>query len=44
MVHVAIPVQDEVDHLPACLEALRRQDGVNLVTWFCVNQPEAWQR
>jgi hypothetical protein len=41
-VHVAIPVQDEVEHLPGCIDALRRQDGVRFVAWFCVNQPEAW--
>ena len=42
--HVAIPVQDEVEFLATCVDALRRQEGVRLVTWFCVNQPEAWQR
>ena len=42
-VHVAIPVQDEVELLPACIDALRRQEGVRLIAWFCVNQPEAWQ-
>ena len=42
-VHVAIPVQDEVEHLGGCLDALRLQDGVRFVTWFCVNQPEIWQ-
>lgn len=42
-VHVAIPVQDEVEHLPSCIDALRQQDGVRFVTWACVNQPEAWQ-
>jgi hypothetical protein len=31
------------EHLPACIDALRQQDGVSFVTWFCVNQPEAWQ-
>ena len=41
--HVAVPVQDEVEHLPACIDALRQQDGVSFITWFCVNQPEAWQ-
>lgn len=41
--HVAIPVQDEVEHLGACIDALRRQDGVPFATWVCVNQPEAWQ-
>ena len=43
IVHVAIPVQDEVECLAGCVEALRQQDGVRLVTWWCVNQPEAWQ-
>ena len=42
-VHIAIPVQDELEYLPACLDALRRQEGVRFVTWLCVNQPEAWQ-
>ena len=42
-VHVAIPVQDEVELLPACIDALRRQVGIRLIAWFCVNQPEAWQ-
>ena len=42
-VHIAIPVQDELECLPACLDALRRQEGVRFVTWLCVNQPEAWQ-
>jgi hypothetical protein len=42
-VHVAIPVQDEVEHLSGCLDGLRRQDGVRFVTWVCVNQPEDWQ-
>jgi hypothetical protein len=41
-VHVAIPVQDEVEHLPGCIDALRRQESVRFVAWFCVNQPEAW--
>ena len=41
--HVAIPVQDEVDHLPGCIDALRHQEGARFVVWFCVNQPEAWQ-
>lgn len=36
-------MQDEVEHLAACIEALARQDGVSFVTWFCVNQPEAWR-
>ena len=42
-VHVAIPVHDEVEHLPDCVDALRRQEDVRFVTWFCVNQPEDWQ-
>ncbi len=42
-VHVAIPVQDEVEHLGGCIDALRLQNGVRFVTWFCVNQPEVWQ-
>ena len=42
-VHVAIPVHDEVEHLGGCIDALRRQDGVPFVSWFCVNQPEAWR-
>jgi hypothetical protein len=42
-VHIAIPVQDELECLPACLDALRLQEGVRFVTWLCVNQPEAWQ-
>lgn len=42
-VHVAIPVQDEVEHLPGCIDALRQQGEVRFVTWVCVNQPEAWQ-
>ena len=42
-VHVAIPVQDEVDYLSDCVNALRQQEGVRFVTWFCVNQPESWQ-
>ena len=42
-VHVAVPVQDEVEHLDGCIDALRRQDGVRFTAWFCVNQPEAWQ-
>jgi hypothetical protein len=41
-VHVAIPVQDEVEHLPGCIDALRRQTDVSSVAWFCVNQPESW--
>jgi len=41
-VHVAIPVQDEVEYLASCVDALRRQDEVRFVSWFCVNQPEAW--
>jgi len=41
---VAIPVQDEVEVLAGCIDALRRQDGVRFVTWFCVNQPEVWQQ
>lgn len=43
VVHVAIPVQDEFEHLSACIDALRQQDGVQFVLWVCVNQPEAWQ-
>ena len=42
-VHVAIPVQDEVENLSGCIDALRQQDGVRFVVWACVNQPEAWQ-
>ena len=42
-VHVAVPVQDEVEHLGGCVDALRRQSEVRFVAWFCVNQPEAWQ-
>ena len=42
-VHVAIPVQDEVENLSGCIDALRQQDGVRFVVWVCVNQPEAWQ-
>jgi hypothetical protein len=42
-IHVAVPIQDEVEHLPDCVDALRGQDGVRFVTWFCVNQPEDWQ-
>jgi hypothetical protein len=43
IVHVAVPVQDEVECLAGCVDALRRQEGVRLVAWFCVNQPEAWR-
>jgi len=42
--HVAIPVQDEVEHLADCIDALRAQDGARFIVWFCVNQPEAWQQ
>ena len=42
-VHIAIPVQDEVEYLDGCIGALRRQEGVRFITWFCVNQPEVWQ-
>lgn len=41
-VHVAIPVQDEVDCLADCVEALRRQRDAHAILWFCVNQPEDW--
>ncbi len=42
-IHVAVPVQDEVVHLPECMDALRLQDGVRSTTWLCINQPEGWQ-
>ena len=42
-IHVAIPVQDESEHLSGCIDSLRRQEGVQFATWFCVNQPENWQ-
>lgn len=42
-VHVAVPVQDEVEHLGACVDALRQQQGVRFRVWFCVNQPDSWQ-
>jgi len=41
-VHVAIPVQDEIDLLVHCIDALRQQRQVRFTTWFCVNQPEDW--
>ena len=42
-IHVAIPIQDEVGHLPLCLDALRQQERVRFIVWSCVNQPDAWQ-
>jgi hypothetical protein len=42
-VHVAVPVQDEAECLAGCVDALRGQDDVRFVSWFCVNQPEDWQ-
>lgn len=40
--HIAIPLLDEGEHLPALLEDIRRQQGESFTVYFCVNQPDVW--
>ncbi len=43
VIHVAIPVIDELRRLPACFENLGAQTVTDIRVWVCVNQPEAWR-
>ena len=42
MLHVAIPVLDEMDWLPACFDSLAAQSHSDFEVWVCVNQPDDW--
>ncbi len=39
--HIAIPLLNELENLPALMQDLSAQDG-NFKVYFCVNQPEEW--
>ena len=40
--HVAIPLMDELENLPALVECLNQQSYRNFSVYMCVNQPESW--
>ncbi len=43
MIHIALPVLNEEERLPACLESLAAQaQPPECRLWICVNQPESW--
>lgn len=41
-IHVALPVMDEMDLLPACLECIESQTKMPASVVICVNQPDTW--
>ncbi len=41
-IYVALPVMDELDWMPATLEAISAQTFPNVSLIACVNQPESW--
>ncbi len=40
--HIAIPLMDELENLPALVECLQKQTFHNFDVYVCVNQPESW--
>lgn len=40
--HIAIPLMDELSHLPALLQDLGAQDHPNYKVYFVINQPDKW--
>ena len=41
-IFVALPILDELDYLPYCLDSLTKQTFKNYEVFVCVNQPESW--
>jgi glycosyltransferase involved in cell wall biosynthesis len=41
-IYVALPLIDELDHLPALLGCLAKQTFTNFEVFTCVNQPDDW--
>lgn len=42
MIHIALPVLNELEWLPLCIDSLSRQRDTDFKLWACVNQPEEW--
>ncbi len=42
VIYVALPVMDEVEHIGACLGAIKKQTYTNYKVYVCVNQPDSW--
>ena len=42
MLHISIPILDELENLPQLLNCLRAQTCQEFIVWICVNQPEEW--
>lgn len=40
--HVAIPMMDELENLPALVDCLQKQSFRNFDVYVCVNQPDSW--
>ncbi|MEI6765647.1 MAG: glycosyltransferase [Bacteroidota bacterium] len=41
-IYVALPVMEEFDYLPQCIDAIRAQDYRNFEVIICLNQPDEW--
>ncbi len=42
ILHIAIPLLDELDNLPTLLSCIEQQTNQNFELYLCVNQPESW--
>lgn len=42
LIYIALPVMDEMERLPALIDALKNQTFQNFKLVVCVNQPESW--
>ena len=42
-IHVAIPLMDEWENMPALIDDIQAQTYDSFTVWFCVNQPEYWR-
>ncbi len=41
-IYVALPVMDEIDMLPSCLNCIKNQSYKNFYIVICINQPDEW--
>jgi len=42
MLHIAIPLLEELENIPTLLKTIAAQKHANYKVYFCVNQPDAW--
>jgi len=42
MLHIAIPLLDELENIPTLLSTIAAQNHPNYKVYFCVNQPDDW--